>query len=103
VRDPQLLAAHRDRSAQEIAAALTGNYRDEHLFVLRQNFQAYQESQQQLAECDRAIERGATGHPGAQLRATQERTAAGATAQPTEHEQAAPGVALAAASDHRAG
>jgi len=60
VRDPQVLAAHRDRrcnaSQQEIAAALTGNYRAEHLFVLRQNFEAYQFDQRQIAQCDALIE-----------------------------------------------
>ena len=60
VRDPQALAAHRDRrcqaSEQEIAGALTGNYRAEHLFVLGQNFAAYQFNQRQMADCDSAIE-----------------------------------------------
>jgi hypothetical protein len=44
VRDPHLLAAHRDGrckpSEAEIAAALTGQHRPEHLFMLRQNFEA---------------------------------------------------------------
>lgn len=60
VRDPHALAAHRNRrckaSAQEIAAALTGNYRPEHLFVLRQNFEAFEFQQRQIAHCDQAIE-----------------------------------------------
>ncbi len=59
-RDPARLAAHRDHrchaSPHEIIAALTGNYRDEHLFALRQNFAAYQFNRQQIAECDGAIE-----------------------------------------------
>ncbi len=41
--DPQHLAKHRDGRCQaseaEIAAALTGNYRPEHLFVLKQNLE----------------------------------------------------------------
>jgi transposase len=45
-RDPELLATHRDyccrASREEIAAALTGNYREEHIFALRQNFAAYE-------------------------------------------------------------
>jgi transposase len=45
-RDPDLLAAHRDyrchASRAQIAAALTGNYRADHLFALKQNFEAYQ-------------------------------------------------------------
>ena len=59
-RDPQLLAAHRDyrchASQAQIAATLTGNYRPEHLFALRQNFEAHQFLLKQSAECDAAIE-----------------------------------------------
>jgi transposase len=58
--DPQALAQHRDyrchASAGEIVAALTGNYRPEHVFVLRQNLEAFDYVQQQLAACDIAIE-----------------------------------------------
>jgi transposase len=60
VRDPHLLAAHRDgrckASEAEIAAALTGHYRSEHLFVLRQNFEAFEFHHRQIAQCDQAIE-----------------------------------------------
>jgi transposase len=59
-RDPERLAAHRDHrchaSHAEIVAALTGNYRAEHLFALRQNFAAYEFLLQQITECDAAIE-----------------------------------------------
>jgi transposase len=59
-RDPERLAVHRDgrchASHQELVAALTGNYREEHLFCLRQNFTAYQFHLQQIAECDAEIE-----------------------------------------------
>ena len=59
-RDPTRLAIHRDcrfhASSKEIIAALTGNYRLEHLFALRQNFTAYQFNLQQIAECDAAIQ-----------------------------------------------
>ena len=59
-RDPQTLAEHRDHrcraTAVEIVAALTGNYRPEHLFVLAQNLQLYDACQTQLAACDTAIE-----------------------------------------------
>jgi transposase len=59
-RDPARLAAHRDHrchaSQAELVAALTGNYRAEHLFALKQNFAAYEFLLQQLAECDSAIE-----------------------------------------------
>jgi transposase len=60
VRDPHKLAAHRHggckATEQEIIAALTGNYRPEHLFALRQNFEAFEFYQRQLADCDQAIE-----------------------------------------------
>jgi transposase len=58
--DPERLAAHRDprchASRAEIVAALTGNYRAEHLFALRQNFAAYEFLLRQIAECDGEIE-----------------------------------------------
>ena len=60
-RDPAALASHRDHrckaSAQEIIAALTGNYRVEHLFTLKQNFDAYDFDRQQIAECDSGIQK----------------------------------------------
>ena len=59
-RDPHVLAQHRDphckASVGEIAAALTGHYRDEHVFVLRQNLDLFDLCQAQLAACDTAIE-----------------------------------------------
>jgi transposase len=59
-RDPERLAAFRDyrchASPAEIVAALTGNYRPEHLFALRQNFAAYEFLLKQIAECDDQIE-----------------------------------------------
>jgi hypothetical protein len=58
--DPQHLAKHRDARCQaseaEIAAALTGNYRPEHLFVLRQNLELYDALQRQVEACDVQIE-----------------------------------------------
>ena len=58
--DPHALAQHRDyrchASEAEIVAALTGNYRPEHVFALRQNLEAFDHIQQQLAACDTAIE-----------------------------------------------
>jgi transposase len=60
-RDPQQLAALRQpgckRSAQEIAMALTGHYRAEHVFALKQALALYDFYTQQLAECDAQIER----------------------------------------------
>lgn len=59
--DPQALAKHRDRrcraSEAEIAAALTGNYRPEHVFVLQQELDLFDFHQAQIAACDVAIER----------------------------------------------
>ena len=58
--DPHRLAEHRDHrcraSTAEITAALTGNYRLEHLFVLQQNLELFDTCQVQLAACDRAID-----------------------------------------------
>jgi len=55
-RDPKVLARHRHSrikaSAEEIAKALTGNWREEHLFVLRQALAMYDDIAQHLAECD---------------------------------------------------
>lgn len=60
-RDPQVLAGMKDRrikaSTDDIAAALTGDYRAEQLFILQQELQLYEIYQQQLAACDTEIER----------------------------------------------
>jgi transposase len=59
-RDPQQLAALKDprakRSTAEIAAALVGDYRVEHLFVLKQELNLYDMYQQQIQQCDQQIE-----------------------------------------------
>src|SRR5215813_12969295 len=59
-RDPERLAQHRDprrrASHADIVAALTGNYRAEHLFALKQNFAAYESLLQRISECDSEIE-----------------------------------------------
>ena len=59
-RDPHVLAHHRDphckATSDEIAAALTGHYRDEHVFVLTQNLELFDMCQTQLLACDTAIE-----------------------------------------------
>ena len=59
-RDPEVLAEHRDHrcraSKAEIAAALTGHYRPEHLFVLQQNLEQFDACQVQIVVCDRTIE-----------------------------------------------
>lgn len=55
-RDPAVLARHRDRrikaSASEIVRALTGNWREEHLFVLKQALGMYDDIAAHLRECD---------------------------------------------------
>lgn len=60
-RDPQVLAAYRDcrikASEEEIAASLLGNWRDEHLFALKQALSAFDFCASQLAECDAEVER----------------------------------------------
>jgi len=56
VRDPHKLSTHRDphckKSAAEIAASLTGNYKREHLFALKQALQVYDFYQEQVVACD---------------------------------------------------
>jgi transposase len=60
-RDPQRLATHRDvrckASEDEIVAALTGHYRTEHVFALRQNLELFDVCQQQIQACDHEIEK----------------------------------------------
>jgi len=59
-RDPQVLARHRNgrvkASQADIARALTGNWRDEHLFVLRQALAMYDDIGRHLAECDAKLQ-----------------------------------------------
>lgn len=59
-RDPSKLARHRDyrckATQQEIVEALTGHYREEHVFELQQSLASYDFHQRQMEECDRVIE-----------------------------------------------
>jgi transposase len=59
--DPQRLAEFRDyrcrATREQIAASLVGNYRQEHLFALRQALELYDFYQAQIEACDREIER----------------------------------------------
>jgi transposase len=59
-RDPKVLARHRHSrvkaSAEEVAKALTGNWRDEHLFVLAQALAMYDDIARHLAECDAKLQ-----------------------------------------------
>lgn len=60
-REPNLLAEHRDcrckSSFEEIKAALTGNYRAEHVFALKQSLALYDYFQEKIRECDIEIEK----------------------------------------------
>jgi transposase len=60
-RDPRKMAELRDArvkaSPAEIAKSLEGNWREELLFVLKQEFEMYQTYQHKIQECDREIER----------------------------------------------
>ncbi len=55
-RDPKVLARHRDRrikaKEQDIVRALTGNWREEHLFILKQALGMYDNIAAHLRECD---------------------------------------------------
>jgi transposase len=59
-RNPQTLACMRQagcaKSQAEIAKALHGNYKTEHLFVLKQALAQYDFYQQQIEECDAEME-----------------------------------------------
>src|SRR6201987_4690080 len=58
-RDPHKLAALRDprvkASEEQIARYLEGNWQEDLLFVLKQEQEAYEFCQQQIAECDRQL------------------------------------------------
>jgi transposase len=60
-RNPRTLAGLVNRrvkqSQEQIEAALTGDYRAEALFVVDQALQSYRHLQQQIAQCDLAIEK----------------------------------------------
>lgn len=60
-RDPQTLASLREpgckKSAEEIGKALTGTWREEHLFVLNQSVRLYDFYTEQIQACDLEIER----------------------------------------------
>jgi transposase len=60
VRDPLKLAKNRHSACKaseaEIASALCGTWREEHLFVLKQDVQLYEFYQKKLRECENEIE-----------------------------------------------
>src|SRR5262249_15223449 len=59
-RDPSKLAQLRDQhchsSEDQIALALQGNWRPEHLFELRQAYELYQFHHRQITECDQHVQ-----------------------------------------------
>lgn len=61
IHDPGELASLREpgvkKSEEEIAQALTGNYRPEHVFVLKQALALYDFFTEKVQECDQMIER----------------------------------------------
>ena len=66
----QKLATLRDgrirRTTEEIAVAMTGDYRDEHLFVRQQELQRYEFYPQQISQFDQQLARsiGSEADPG---------------------------------------
>ncbi len=64
-RDPVKLGTLREpgckNSAEEIGRALTGTWREEHLFVLKQSFEMYVYYSEQIVDCDEEIERTYAG------------------------------------------
>jgi transposase len=59
-RDPVILAKHRNpgckNATETLAKALHGNWREEHLFALRQAVELFDLYQQKIQACDQAIE-----------------------------------------------
>jgi transposase len=66
-RSPQVLAGHRDErcrnSSETIAQSLVGNYRDEHLFALRQAVELYETYQAKITDCEAAIIKQLDSYP----------------------------------------
>lgn len=60
-RNPETLASLADfrvkKSKEEIALALTGDWREEYLFELKQSYEVYLYFQEKIKECDQEIER----------------------------------------------
>ncbi len=60
-RNPKLLAQLADwrvkKSKEEIAKALTGNWRDEYVFELQQSYEIYKNFQEKISETDKQIEK----------------------------------------------
>ena len=64
-RNPEVLAKHRNyrckKSEAEIVAALRGDWRPEHLFTLRQSFEAWQYHQKLIVECETELHKQMDG------------------------------------------
>jgi transposase len=60
-RDPKLLASYRDTRCKQpievIEQALTGSYREEHIFSLKQALELYDTYKDKVRDCDEEIER----------------------------------------------
>ena len=60
-RDAKLLASYRDKRCKNpvemIEKALTGNYREEHIFTLKQALELYEAYQNKIKACDDEIEK----------------------------------------------
>src|SRR5258705_8872673 len=58
-RDPNVLALNRQEgcrnSKETIAKSLVGNFRDEHMFALKQAVELYETYQAKIAECEQAL------------------------------------------------
>lgn len=68
-RSPQVLAGQRRAGCRNneatIARSLVGNYRDEHLFALRQAVELYEFYQQKIVDCEAAILTQLSSYPDA--------------------------------------
>src|SRR6266481_6176813 len=66
-RSPQVLAGNRhercQNSSETIAQSLVGNFRDEHLFALRQAVELYETYQAKIADCEAAIIKQLNSYP----------------------------------------
>ena len=75
--DPDKLAAYRNKKCRQplsvIKKALTGNYREEHIFSLKQALELYDIYQEKIAACDREIERQLSKIESAQLEASDQK------------------------------
>ena len=64
-REPAKLGALREpgckKSAEEIGRALTGTWREDHLFVLKQSFEMFVYYSEQIVDCDEEVERTYAG------------------------------------------